>query len=131
MIKFFQNLWYIIQVKFYKIRTKLRMRNVAIAPHGEYFIKYLIDRYINESIIDDDEKYEQVITTLVEKQSFEQFDKIFDKLSTPEFHRLHTIMVTLSTLLMCCDKEQREKWLDYMEDNFIKQKIKETIGAKK
>jgi len=113
----------------YRIKFKLQAKRFKVTPRGEYTIKYLIDRYINCTISEDNESYEKDLRAFIQKH----VDKVPDTLlkNAPEILRddlkeYHCIFAYLCSLLLFTP--DRQEWIDYITNTKIRSMIIKTIG---
>ena len=107
--------------KYYMWKLKHKYKHLQLTPQGQYFIKYVIDFYINETIDEPVERYENQI---------EQFSKhiqlpptqvpVTDSLKPSLLDYHAAIMMLRSYLLVSNNKEE---WLNTIKDEDIKKML--------
>lgn len=110
---------------FYKIRNKIfkfllyfKYRKNNISPQGEQFIKYIIDFYINCSIDEPTEWFENIITQKeainhTSEQFLERLDVKTEEERKNAIHYDTAMKLLIGMLIISKDKE---KWLQYIND---------------
>ena len=108
-------------IKYYMWKLKRRCKNLQIAPQGQYFIKYIIDYYINETTDQKIDRYETQITALAERIKLPKTQNPIPDELKPAFLHMHAAIMALRTLLMMCPN--KEEWLANINDNDIRRMV--------
>ena len=112
-------------VKYYQWKLRRKYKHMQLTPQGQYFIKYIIDFYINETIDEPTERYEQQITNFSKRISLPQtVNPVPEALKEPLLH-YHAAIIMLKSYLMVCNN--KEEWLNTIQDEQIKNMISNTI----
>ena len=124
-----KKIYYKIVNLYYKIKFKIRRRYMKITPKGEYILKYLIDRYINCTLSENNEIYENYLHSYIEKYK----NKIPDTLlkNVPEEFKedvkeYRCIFAYLCALLLFV--EDQKGWLEYITNTKARTIITKMIG---
>lgn len=107
--------------KYYMWKLKQKYKHLRLTPQGEYFIKYIIDYYINETTTEPIDRYEAQITALSEKIKLPATEKPIPDDLKPGFLHYHAAILTLRGLLFT--SEHRNEWLQSINDSEIKAMI--------
>ena len=111
------------KIKNYFFRKQLlhQLTKSTVSPQGECFIKYIIDVYVNCSTEETIEHYEislDNVAAMNEKDTINFFPNYYS--STPRARYLMRKMYAASTfliiLLSSLSSQDREKWLNYIQD---------------
>lgn len=124
-----KKLFYKFMNFYYRIKFKIKRKYLKVTPRGEYMIKYLIDRYINCTVSEDNEIYESSLRPYIQRH----IDKVPDSLlkNVPEIlktdlREYHCIFAYLCSLLLFT--KDKQEWLDYITNEKIRDIIIKTIG---
>lgn len=111
--------------KYYTWKLKYKYRKMELAPQGQCLIQYIIDYYINETIKDPTDRYEEAITTLSKKIQLPKTAQPIPEELIPSFLHYHAAIVLLKGLLVIAPN--KEEWLSRIKDEEIKQMIAHPI----
>ena len=124
-----KKLFYKFMNFYYRMKFKIKTKHLKVTPRGEYMIKYLIDRYINCTVTEDNEIYESSLRPYIQRH----IDKVPDSLlkNVPEIlktnlREYHCIFAYLCSLLLFT--KDKQEWLDYITNEKIRDIIIKTIG---
>ena len=124
-----KKIYYKLANLYYTIKFKIQKKFYKVSPRGEYMIKYLIDRYINCTLLETNEVYESTLRLYIQNH----IDKIPDTLlkNTSEMLRedikkYHCVFAYLCSLLLFT--ENKREWLDYIIDERWRKLIIKIIG---
>ena len=98
-----------------------KYKSLEVTPQGQYFMKYIIDFYINETIDEPTDRYEQQIFELSRRIQLPRTKEKIPEELQPLFLHYHTAIIMLRSFLMMVPNKQ--EWLDTIIDEGIRQKI--------
>lgn len=113
-MKWIKNL--IIKYRLWKLKRKYKQ--LELTPQGQYFIKYIIDYYINYTTYDTIERYENKIIELSKYIELPPQLKEMPEIFHSDLLHLHSAITLLRVFLMISPKKQ--EWLDSIKREEIK-----------
>lgn len=116
-MKWIQNL--IIKYRLWKLKYKYK--HMHLTPQGQYFIKYILDYYINEITNEPIDRYENQITQFSKRITLPPTANPIPDILKPALLHYHAAIIMFRTFLMACDNKQ--EWLDNIQDEEIKKMI--------
>ena len=108
-------------IKYYMWKLKRKYKHLQLTPQGQYFIKYIIDYYINEITDESIDRYERQITEFSKHVVLPQTINPIPDTLKPALLHYHAAILMLRTFLMVSDNKQ--EWLDNIQDEEIKKMI--------
>lgn len=112
--------------KYYMWKFKRKYKHIQLTPQGQYFIKYIIDYYINETTDEPIERYEKQITDVSKHVTLPPTHEVISELLKPALLHYHTAIVMLRTFLMV--SPNKEEWLNNIQDEEIKEMISHPVN---
>lgn len=108
-------------IKYYIWKLKRKYQYLQLTPQGQYFIKYIIDYYINETTHEQIDRYEQQITKFSKRIQLPATANPIPEELKPALLHFHAAIILLRSFLMI--SPDKEIWLNNIQDNEIKKMI--------
>lgn len=108
-------------IKYYMWKLKHKYKHLQLTPQGQYFIKYIIDYYINGTTHEQIDRYEQQITQFSKRITLPPTANSVPDTLKPVLLHYHAAIVMFRAFLMACNNKQ--EWLDNIQDEEIKKMI--------
>lgn len=108
-------------IKYYMWKLKRKYQHLQLTPQGQYFIKYIIDYYINETTREQIDRYEQQITQFSKRITLPPTANPVPDTLKPALLHYHAAIIMFRAFLMACNNKQ--EWLDNIQDEEMKKMI--------
>ena len=118
-----------LKILYYKLKFKIQKHFISVTPRGECMIKYLIDRYVNCTLAEPNEVYEESLRSYIQKYINVIPDTLVENVPEAlreDLKKYHCIFAYLCSILLF--SKDKQGWLDYITHEKIRKLIIETIG---
>ena len=113
-------------IKYYMWKIKRKFKHLQLTPQGQYFTKYIIDFYINETTDEPVERYEKQITEFSKHITLPITQQVVPDELKPFLLHYHAAILMLRSLIVI--SKNKQEWLDSIKDEDIKKMVSHSIN---